>query len=140
MSGLAGLLIDYGHAEPLLGDTLQAVRDHRAEHSLTSPGEADLSVQVDFSSFELQIAGVARSRGVDIAVDGPVTQSEFLGQLGILQRAARLMSANPAKAHEIESGVARLLAVPGMGDRFKVIGIRSPSLPPLPGFPVPQGP
>jgi SAM-dependent MidA family methyltransferase len=51
-----------------------------------------------------------------------------------MQRAAKLMSANPAKAHEIEAGVARLMAVPGMGDRFKVIGIRSANLPPLPGF------
>ena len=70
-----------------------------------------------------------------VTVDGPVTQAEFLGSLGIMERTSRLMSANPDLAHEIELGVARLMAVPGMGDRFKVLGVRSPTLPPLPGFP-----
>jgi SAM-dependent MidA family methyltransferase len=44
------------------------------------------------------------------------------------------MSANPAKAGEIEAGVARLMAPNGMGTRFKAIGIRSTGLPKLPGF------
>ena len=44
------------------------------------------------------------------------------------------MAANPAKAAAIEMGVARLMAVPGMGSRFKAIGVRSAALPPLPGF------
>jgi NADH dehydrogenase [ubiquinone] 1 alpha subcomplex assembly factor 7 len=51
-----------------------------------------------------------------------------------MERASRLMSANPHLANEIEMGVSRLMAVPGMGDRFKAIGVRSPALPPLPGF------
>lgn len=132
------LLVDYGftcgpsgHAP--LGETVQAVRNHHYEHPLTSPGEADLTAHVDFTSLahfcstEIPAAEAA-------TVDGPVTQANFLGSLGIMQRAAKLMSANPAKAHEIEAGVARLMAVPGMGDRFKAIGIRSANLPPLPGF------
>ena len=125
---VAALFIDYGHTNSAVGETLQAVRSHAFEHPLTSPGEADLSVQVDFE----RVAISARHHG--LAVDGPVTQAEFLGSLGIVERASRLMSANPAKAASIEAGVARLLAVPGMGDRFKVIGVRSPHLPPLPGF------
>jgi SAM-dependent MidA family methyltransferase len=64
-----------------------------------------------------------------------VTQAEFLGALGIMERASRLMAANPARAHEMEAGVVRLMAVPGMGDRFKAIGVRSLALPPLPGLP-----
>lgn len=125
---VAALFIDYGHTTSAVGETLQAVRNHAFEHPLTSPGEADLSVQVDFE----RVAISARHHG--LAVDGPTTQAEFLGRLGIVERASRLMSANPAKAASIEAGVARLLAVPGMGDRFKVIGMRSPQLPPLPGF------
>jgi NADH dehydrogenase [ubiquinone] 1 alpha subcomplex assembly factor 7 len=125
---LAALFIDYGHTDTALGETLQAVRGHKAEHPLTSPGEADLTAQVDFASF----ADAARAGGC--IVDGLVPQAEFLGALGIMQRAAKLMAANPIKSHEIEMGVARLMAVPGMGDRFKVIGIRSANLPPLPGF------
>lgn len=122
----AGLFIDYGHTEPLAGDTLQAVRRHRAEHPLCSPGEADLTVQVDFSR--------VRDTWGTTTTDRPVTQAEFLGRLGIVERASRLMSANPAKAAEIEAGVARLMAPNGMGTRFKVLGIRSADLPSLPGF------
>jgi NADH dehydrogenase [ubiquinone] 1 alpha subcomplex assembly factor 7 len=127
---LAGLFIDYGHTDSRAGDSLQAVRDHKSEHPLTSPGEADLSVQVDFSSF----ADAAREQGVH--VDGPVSQAEFLSGLGIVERASRLMAANPASAAKIETGVARLIAPGAMGSRFKAIGIRSDGQPPLPGFPL----
>lgn len=126
---LAGLLIDYGGIEDGLGDTLQAVRAHAYEHPLTSPGEADLTCQVKFSWYAQDLTEEG------FAVDGPATQAQFLGALGIAERASRLMSANPDKAQDIETAVARLLAVPGMGDRFKVLGVRSPHLPPLPGLP-----
>jgi SAM-dependent MidA family methyltransferase len=117
-SPTACLLIDYGHEGHAVGDTLQAVRAHRHEHPLTSPGEADLTAQVDFS----QVSSLARRAG--FAVDGPVTQARFLGMLGVSERASRLMSANPGRAGEIETGIARLMAPMGMGGRFKVLGLR----------------
>ena len=132
---LAALFIDYGHAvHDLSGDTLQAVRAHTFEHPLCSPGEADLSVQVNFADLQQRLSALPA-----LSTDGPITQSEFLGNLGIMQRASRLMAANPAKANEIETGVARLMAPNGMGTRFKVLGVRSKGLPPLPGFPTPVG-
>ena len=82
------------------------------------------------------LGGAARAAG--LAVDGPISQAAFLGRLGIVERAAKLMAANPAKAAEIESGVARLLAPDGMGSRFKVLGLRSPQMPTLPGFEMPS--
>ncbi len=124
----AALLIDYGYTTPSAGDTLQALRQHQVEHPLTSPGEADLSTHVNFHAL-----AVALHRS-GLAIDGPVTQAEFLGQLGIVERASRLMAANPERAGEIEAGVARLLAPTGMGARFKVMGVRRADLPPLPGF------
>lgn len=124
----AALIIDYGHANQSEGDTLQAVRNHLYESPLASPGEADLSSHVNF--FELATA--LNAAGLEI--DGPTTQAEFFGALGIIERASRLMYANPQRAGEIEAGIARLLAPNGMGTRFKVIGVRSPGLPPLPGF------
>lgn len=127
--GVAALFIDYGYTANEFGDTLQAVRSHVAEHPLTSPGEADLTAHVNFKSF----ATKAQS-GSQLAVDGPTTQAEFLGRLGIIERASKLMGANPAKAGEIEAGVMRLMAPNGMGTRFKAIGIRSPNLGKLPGF------
>lgn len=125
------IVIDYGHAAHTTGDTLQAVRHHRHEHPLTSPGEADLTMLVDFAQVQSDSLAVG-----GLATDGPVTQAEFLGSLGIIERASRLMAANPAKAGVIEAGVARLMAPNGMGTRFKALGIRSMSLPALPGFPV----
>lgn len=125
---LAMVLIDYGHTAPASGDTLQAVRGHAYESPLTSPGEADLSAHVNF--YDLAVA----LHGADFEIDGPVMQTEFLGALGIVERASRLMSANAARAGEIEAGAARLIAPGGMGSRFKVIGARSKGLPPLPGL------
>ena len=125
---VAALLIDYGYTTPGAGDTLQALRKHRLEHPLASPGEADVSAHVNFHAL-----AVALHRA-GLAIDGPVTQAEFLGQLGVVERASRLMAANPQRAIEIETGVARLLAPTGMGARFKVMGVRSPDVAPLPGF------
>jgi NADH dehydrogenase [ubiquinone] 1 alpha subcomplex assembly factor 7 len=125
---IAFLMIDYGHTTPAAGDTLQAVRNHKYESPLSSPGEADLTAHINF----YDLASTLHRAG--LALDGPVTQSEFLGALGIIERASRLMSANPARAPEIETGVARLLAPNGMGTRFKVLAARSPQLPSMPGF------
>lgn len=132
---IAALLIDYGHTAHGVGDTLQAVRKHAFEHPLTSPGEADLTAHVDFAAMAAQLTALPLGEtGSALAVDGPILQAQFLGRLGIVERAARLMAANPVQAGKIEAGAARLIAVPGMGDRFKAIGIRSSSVPPLPGF------
>jgi NADH dehydrogenase [ubiquinone] 1 alpha subcomplex assembly factor 7 len=127
-SPVAALYIDYGHDAASLGETLQAVRAHQHEHIFTSPGEADLSAYVDFAA----VGTAARDAG--LAIDGPVTQAEFLGRLGIMERASRLIAANPARANDIETGVARLMNPQGMGTRFKVLGVRSAGLPTLPGF------
>jgi SAM-dependent MidA family methyltransferase len=63
-----------------------------------------------------------------------MTQAEFLGRLGIVERAARLMAANPALAGEIEAGVQRLISPTGMGGLFKVLVLCSSGLPPPPPF------
>jgi NADH dehydrogenase [ubiquinone] 1 alpha subcomplex assembly factor 7 len=125
---LAALFIDYGHAQPGLGDTLQAVSAHRYADPLQTPGEADLTSQVDFTEF------AAAMSHCGLACDGPVPQGEFLGRLGIIERASRLMAANPAKAAQIETGIARLMAPGGMGSRFLVLGVRSSDVAPLPAL------
>ena len=125
---LAALFIDYGHAATGYGDTLQGVAGQAHVSPFHAPGETDLSAQVDFQHF----AGACREAG--LAVDGPVPQAEFLGRLGIVERASRLMAANPARGAEIEAGVGRLIAPSGMGSRFLALGVRSPDVAPLPGF------
>lgn len=128
---LSALFIDYGYLGPALGDTLQAVRAHRYEHVLASPGEADLSCHVDFTAFARSAQEAAAGR---LVADGPLSQGEFLGRLGAVERASRLMSMNPAHAASIEQGVARLLSPTGMGGRFLALGLRSPGLPTTAGM------
>lgn len=125
---MAGLFIDYGHDKPGFGDTLQAVAAHRYSDPFAAPGEADLTAQVDFRSF----ADALHRHG--LACDGPLPQGEFLGRLGAVERGSRLMAANPARAGEIEAGIARLIAPSGMGSRFQALGIRSVDLSLLPAF------
>jgi SAM-dependent MidA family methyltransferase len=122
---LAALFVDYGPAEAATGDTLQAVRRHTHVDPLAEPGRADITAHVQF-------AGLAhKARAAGLAADGPITQAELLGALGIAERAARLMAANPDLAGDIEAGVQRLMSPTGMGQLFKAILVRSPSLPPL---------
>jgi SAM-dependent MidA family methyltransferase len=128
LAPFAALFIDYGHMKTGLGDTLQGIAGQAHVSPFHAPGETDLSVQVDFERF----ASECRSAGLD--TDGPLPQGEFLGRLGLMERASRLMAANPDKALDIEGGVARLMSPSGMGSRFKVMGVSTPGLAPLPGF------
>lgn len=119
----AALFIDYGPAEDASGDTLQAMRQHAYIDPLSDPGTADLTAHVHFAS----LARKAIAAG--FAVDGPITQAEFLGTLGLAARASRLMAANPTEAGAIELAAQRLVAPTGMGSLFKVLCVRSPGLP-----------
>ncbi len=132
-AGLVALFIDYGHVRSSIGDTLQAVSKHHAVSPLELPGLADLTTQVDFAAF----ANAMRQH--DWAIDGPILQSELLGSLGIMERTAHLMAgAHGADAtkvmQDLESGTQRLMAVQGMGGRFKALALRTPGLPPPPAF------
>lgn len=132
----AALLVDYGHTRPAYGETLQSVRAHRHVHPLAYPGESDLTAQVDFGSIcqalEWQHASQVPNPG--LLVHGPISQAEFLGRLGIVERASRLMAANPRQSLEIETSVKRLLDPSGMGGRFKVIAAHSADVPHPPPF------
>ncbi len=125
---LAALFIDYGHSATGFGDTLQGVANQAHVSPFHAPGETDLSAQVDFQHFAHEC------RGAGLSVDGPVPQAQFLGQLGIVERASRLMAANPTKAGAIELQIQRLMAPTGMGSRFLALGVRSAHLAPLPGL------
>ncbi|CAO4165912.1 class I SAM-dependent methyltransferase [Methylorubrum populi] len=139
--GGALLAIDYGYDSsadrPGLGDTLQAVAGHRFADPLLRPGEADLTLHVDFGA----LARAAMSEGASI--QGPVTQRNFLLSLGLDPRAERLKTrATPAQAEAIDAAVARLTDPDprGMGALFKVLGVRHPGLGALPGLPAPVAP
>jgi NADH dehydrogenase [ubiquinone] 1 alpha subcomplex assembly factor 7 len=130
-SGGAALVIDYGHLQSEIGDTVQAVGEHAYANPLVAPGLVDLTAHVDFES----LAQAAESIGARI--HGPLHQGDFLRRLGIESRAASLKaSAPPDKVNEIEGQVQRLTGTGArrMGMLFKVLGIGDPTLGVLPGF------
>jgi len=128
--GGAALLIDYGRAEPGLGDTLQALKRHRKVDPLACPGEADLTVHADFPA----VLAAARRGG---ALAGPLlTQGAFLRALGIEQRAAALARARPDRREVLARQLERLVGAGQMGELFKAACIHSPGWTP-PAFEAP---
>lgn len=123
--GGAALIVDYGHAGPVTGDTLQAVRGHAAADPFADPGEIDLTAHVDFTA-------LAAASGV--APWGPVGQGDFLRTLGIDARAAALTHANPAAAGTIAAAVVRLTGEAAMGRLFKVMALTRRDAPQPAGF------
>src|SRR5262249_8457841 len=125
----AGLIIDYGHTEAALGETLQAVGRHGFVHPLAAPGEVDITAHVDFGA----MARAAKMAGT--RVHGPISQGDFLRRLGIAARAAALRAkATAAQAADIDSALARLTGRDSMGDLFKAMAFADPKLGDLPGF------
>jgi SAM-dependent MidA family methyltransferase len=106
--GGAALIIDYGHAGPLVGDTVQAVRAHAYADPFADPGEVDLTAHVDF---------IALADAAGVTSRGPVGQGVFLRALGIEARAAVLRQGVEA---------ARLTGEDQMGSLFKVVGLAGP--------------
>lgn len=122
------LIIDYGYAQPGLGSTLQAVKNHQFVDPFTNPGEHDLTAHVNF----LELGNLARMR--ELRVEGPVEQGIWLKALGINQRAASLATAAPEKAEEIFEARDRLVNDDQMGRLFKVMAITSSDWPRPEGF------
>jgi SAM-dependent MidA family methyltransferase len=118
--GGAALFIDYGYAEPGIGDTLQAVRRHEYDDVLAHPGEADLTAHVDFSA----LAALARLHGLTASI---TTQGDFLLRTGLLERAGALGArGDEALRDKLRSEVERLAgpsATGGMGELFKALEV-----------------
>ena len=108
------LAIDYGYDRTQTGETLQALRNHAYADPLSAPGEADLSAHVDFGA----LARVAGDLG--LKVEPLATQRDFLGRLGITERATALAKANPAQLETIATALRRLTDPSEMGTLFKV--------------------
>ncbi|HEU6443274.1 MAG TPA: SAM-dependent methyltransferase [Microvirga sp.] len=128
----AALVLDYGYWGPAFGDTLQALRKHAHVDPLSEPGEADVTVHVDFH----RLAQVASAQG--LRTHGLGTQRDFLLALGIETRASSLKKrATPAQSAAIDAALARLTerGDTGMGDLFKVLAVTHKGLEAVPGLP-----
>ncbi|MBA0571867.1 hypothetical protein Golob_002236 [Gossypium lobatum] len=133
VDGGGALIIDYG-LNGLVSDSLQAIRKHKFVNILDDPGSADLSAYVDFAS----IKHSAEEASDDVSVHGPITQSQFLGSLGINFRVeALLQNCTDEQAEALRTGYWRLVGdgeapfwegpeeqVPiGMGTRYMAMAI-----------------
>ena len=122
------LAIDYGYGDIQTGETLQAVRNHAFVDPLEAPGEVDLSAHVSFGALRI----VAEEVG--LKVEKLSTQRDFLGGLGIVERATALARANPERIDEIGAALKRLTDPDEMGTLFKVFCAHSGDIEAL-GFP-----
>jgi NADH dehydrogenase [ubiquinone] 1 alpha subcomplex assembly factor 7 len=124
------LIVDYGHARQGLGETLQAVAGHSFADPLQTLGEADLTAHVDFATLAIS-ADIIGARS-----HGPVSQRDFLKQLGIDKRAAALKNSRPEKSGEIDAALARLTGIgpSEMGGLFKALAIADPKIGSLPAL------
>ncbi len=123
------LIIDYGHVRAGLGDTLQAVKGHRAWPPLAAPGLADITAHVNFDRL------IERAFDAGAAAFGPVAQGTLLDRLGLAMRVERLSAGKPQDvADTIQSGAFRIAAASEMGELFRALCISSPGLPAPPGF------
>jgi SAM-dependent MidA family methyltransferase len=119
----AALLIDYGRTEPGGGDTLQALARHRKVDPLAAPGEADLTVHVDFPA----VCAAAAASGAAVAL---LTQGVFLRRLGIVERAEALTRGRPDQSARLQSQLERLIGDEGMGALFKAVCVHDEAFAP----------
>ena len=125
----AGLIVDYGHEETGLGDTLQAISQHAFADPLKAQGEVDLTAHVDFAALN-DAAGAT-----GLAVYGPKPQGSFLLTLGLEARRDRLCeSAREEQRRNLITGTNRLVDPAAMGLLFKALAVTSPGLAPPPAF------
>lgn len=118
----AMLLIDYGfpraefYHPQRTGGTLMA---HRAHHAHTDPlawpGQQDITAHVDFSA----VADAGLSAGLALA--GYTSQANFLLNTGLLDRVARVPSADAMTRARKLQAVQTLVSEAEMGELFKAI-------------------
>ncbi|KAL7268835.1 hypothetical protein RUND412_008525 [Rhizina undulata] len=131
----AALFIDYGPANTVPVNSLRGIRSHRTVSPFTSPGEVDISADVDF----MGLAERALEASENVEVHGPVEQGVFLLMMGMKERLEALLSGMKGKEGEdadedaevekkkrlLESGFRRLVERSGgaMGKVYKVMAI-----------------
>ncbi|KMP06220.1 AT11512p [Coccidioides immitis H538.4] len=119
----AALILDYGPSHSIPVNSLRGIKDHKLVSPFTSPGQVDLSADVDF----IALADSAISASPGVEVHGPTEQGSFLHSLGISERAAQLMkrAEDETKRKNIEAGWKRLVerGGGGMGRIYKAMAI-----------------
>lgn len=122
------LVMDYGHAGPAIGDTLQAVRGHQFADPFVNAGDADLTAHVDFAAL------AAAATGAGVMATPLMAQGDWLQILGIDDRTAALAAHHPDRAAELTGQRDRLVNPDQMGQLFRVIAFHHRDWPVPAGF------
>ncbi|XP_071752889.2 protein arginine methyltransferase NDUFAF7, mitochondrial isoform X1 [Centroberyx gerrardi] len=115
--GGAALIADYGH-DGTKTDTFRGFKGHQLHDVLASPGSADLTADVDFGYLR-------RMAGGGVACLGPVSQSDFLKNMGIDARLQVLLRncSDPSSRQQLVQGFDLLTDPRKMGERFRFFSL-----------------
>ena len=119
----AALIMDYGPLSTIPINSLRGISNHQKVPPLSSPGQVDVSADVDFTS--LAEAAIEASEGVE--VHGPIEQGDFLQVMGISERMQQLLRGvqDEERRKTLESAWQRLVEKGGggMGKLYKFMAI-----------------
>ena len=124
------IVIDYGQINKELNykNTLQGVKNHQSSDIFQNIGHTDLSSWVNFSAF---IKNVPKG----VIYRGPISQKEFLINLGIKKRFENLgLNKSAIERRKLFNEFERLVSASYMGQAFKVFAMQSENLKILEGF------
>ena len=111
----AALIIDYGDDE-VIGETLQAVSNHRQAHLFSTAGTADITAHVSFAPL------MTAARKIGCRVYPTLAQGEFLLGLGAKERTEQLCAnAREDQKRSLQAALHRLTDKQQMGTLFKVL-------------------
>ncbi|KAN0134498.1 S-adenosyl-L-methionine-dependent methyltransferase, partial [Lactarius tabidus] len=116
-AGGSALVVDYG-TDHAVGNSFCAFKGHALADPFDCPGQADLTVNVDFAYLTEVLKGTAAAYGL-------LSQHSFLLQMGLgtcvnaLQHAA----AYPERGDTLAEAAAWLVDTAGMGKEYKVMGL-----------------
>ena len=112
------LFIDYGYSKGY-GNTLQAVKNHEYVDPLSYPGNSDLTSHINFSHVNNE------TKKLRMNFFGPITQRNFLINLGAIERLEILKKSTNSKKikNDLEEGLNRVIGNSQMGELFKVCAI-----------------
>ena len=124
------IIIDYGQIEEnfINGNTLQGVKKHKKTDVFENIGLTDLSSWVNFSDF-------IKDLPKGIKYQGPITQKEFLINLGIKSRFENLAkNKSTTERRHLFTQFERLVSSSHMGQAFKVMILYSEKMKSFEGF------
>jgi len=121
-NGGCALIIDYG-GEGSDRHSIRGFKEHALiDDILQSPGECDLTANVDFSFLR-------RHSHEGVLCHGPITQRSFLLQMGLVERLKALVRAAPEwDVPGLMTSYTMLTSEDEMGEKFKVMAVTHPSM------------